>query len=132
MEKISVRSYEKYDVVDITKLTQSFLEQNSFTDGLLYLFTPHTTCAVTTADLDPGTDEDYAAAATSLLVGMKFNHPHNPEHFPSHFLGATVGPSLTVPIERGELVLGEWQRIVLWEFDGPKDREVLVNFIPRQ
>jgi secondary thiamine-phosphate synthase enzyme len=130
VDKLSVRSYEKYGIVDITDLAKSLLERTAFTDGICYFFTPHSTCAVTTADLDPGTDADYALAATSLFQGITFNHPHNPEHFPAHFLGAAVGPSLAVPVKQGDFQLGEWQRMVLWEFDGPKERTIHVNFIP--
>ena len=128
MQKLTVQSFEKRDIIDITKLIQSQIEENKFKNGLCHLFTPHTTCAVTTADLDPGTDQDYALASSEILSGIKFNHPHNPEHFYAHYLATITGPSLTIPVQNGELALGEWQRIVLLEFDGPKDRDILVSF----
>jgi secondary thiamine-phosphate synthase enzyme len=129
MEQLVVRSYGKRDIIDITKLVEGVLERNSYIDGLCHLFTPHTTCAVTTADLDPGTEQDYASASEALLGGVKFNHPHNPEHFLAHYLGAIVGPSLILPSSHGEFLLGEWQRVVLLEFDGPKDRKINISFI---
>lgn len=130
MDKLQLHSNDKKDIIDITKLLQDVLERNGTQEGFCHIFTPHTTCAVSTADLDPGTAQDYGLAADSLLKGITFNHPHNPEHFPAHFLATMIGPSLSIPIERGEFILGEWQRIVLLEFDGPKNRQILIAFTP--
>ena len=96
-------------------------------DGLCSVFVTHTTAAITTADLDPGTDLDMLDAFTTMIPDLDYRHPHDPAHAPDHILATLVGPSVTVPVENGRLVLGTWQRVVLFEFDGPRNRQVVVS-----
>ncbi len=77
--------------------------------------------------MDPGTDLDYLDALGAIAPHLAFRHPHNPEHFPDHLLATLIGPSLTVPLYQGELRLGVWQRIVLFEFDGPRSRTISIT-----
>lgn len=95
----------------------------------MHLFLLHTTAALTTADLDPGTDLDMLDAFEEMVPKLKYRHPHDPEHVPDHILSAMIGTSLLVPVENGELVLGTWQRVVLMEFDGPRERQVHMSFV---
>ncbi len=60
-----------------------------------------------------------------LIPKLKYRHPHNPAHVPDHILSALIGTSVAIPVEKGRLVLGTWQRIVLIELDGPRDREIV-------
>ena len=93
------------------------------------VFVAHTTCAVTTADLDPGTDLDTLEFLRKLVPNIKFRHPHDPSHAPDHILALIIGPSVSVPFENKKLILGTWQRIVLIELDGPRDRNVHVSIV---
>jgi len=82
------------------------------------------------ADLDPGgTDMDYLDAFSKMVPKIDFRHPHNPDHMPDHILSSLIGVSLNIPFENGTLILGEWQKIILVEFDGPREREIVVTFI---
>ena len=89
----------------------------------------HTTAALTTADLDPGTDLDMLDAFEAMMPKLRYRHPHNPEHVPDHILSSLIGTGLTLPVESGSLVLGTWQRVVLVELDGPRQRELRVQFL---
>ncbi|MER3407049.1 MAG: hypothetical protein C4278_01315, partial [Patescibacteria group bacterium] len=113
----------------ITEEINKFLEKQEIKSGLVFLFALHTTCALTTADLDPGTDLDYLDAFENLTPKLKYRHPHNPEHFPDHFLSSLVGISLLLPFENKNLFLGTWQRVILIEFDGPREREIFIKTI---
>lgn len=93
------------------------------------LFLTHTTAALTTADLDPGTDQDYLTAFEEMIPQLDYKHPHDPAHMPDHILSTLIGASLTIPVENGQLVLGTWQKVVLIEFDGPRERQIVINFI---
>ena len=93
------------------------------------MFVTHTTAALTTADLDPGTDQDYLDAFEKIIPQIDFIHPHDPFHAPDHILSTLIGTSLTLPVEKGQLVLGTWQRVVLIEFNGPKKREIIINLL---
>ncbi len=128
MLRITVATTEKKQVLDITdKINQEIGKQKS-DGGLVNLFLTHTTAALTTADLDPGTDQDYLNAFKKLIPKLKFIHPHNPTHAPDHILSSLIGTSLTIPVENGLLVLGTWQRVVLIEFDGPRERTIIISF----
>jgi secondary thiamine-phosphate synthase enzyme len=86
----------------------------------------HTTCALTTADLDPGTDQDFLDFLSAITPDIQWRHPHDPSHTPSHLLSSLIGPSVTIPVEKGQLNLGTWQRIILVELDGPREREISI------
>lgn len=127
--KITIPTNNKRQVIDLTGKINTFISQQNFTDGLCNVFVLHTTAALTTADLDPGTDQDYLDALAKMIPDLKYRHPHDPEHTPDHVLATLIGPSVTVPVERGRLVLGTWQRVILFEFDGPREREIVLSLI---
>lgn len=124
--KISVKTQNKKQIVDITDMVNQNLSSDS---GLCHLFVLHTTCCLTTADLDPGTDLDMLAAFEEIIPDLDYRHPHDPSHVGDHIMSSIIGPGVLIPVEDGQLVLGTWQRVVLVEFDGPREREVVVSVI---
>ncbi|MBI2020396.1 YjbQ family protein [Candidatus Daviesbacteria bacterium] len=128
MIKISVKTAKKREVVDITDQVNEEIEKLEIKDGICNLFLTHTTAALTTADLDPGTDQDYLAAFEKMVPKLNYKHPHDPGHTPDHISSALIGTSLTVPVEHGKLILGTWQKVVLIEFDGPRERQIVLQF----
>jgi secondary thiamine-phosphate synthase enzyme len=126
MERLKVRTRQKREVVDITEAVQSALDKGATGSGVCHLSVLHTTAALTTADLDPGTDLDMLDAFEKMVPRLKYRHPHDPEHVPDHILSAVIGTSVCLPFDAGQLVLGTWQRVVLIELDGPREREVVL------
>ena len=124
MKTTTIRTRKKDEVVDITETVEESLREMNAGDGVCMVFAAHTTCALTTADLDPGTDLDLLDALRRLLPKMSYRHPHDPAHTPDHILSSLIGPSVTVPYANGRLLLGTWQRIILVELDGPRQRTV--------
>jgi secondary thiamine-phosphate synthase enzyme len=128
MQRITIRTRNKREVLDITDTIEALIERNhSQATGICNLFILHTTAALTTADLDPGTDLDMLDAFEAMIPRLRYRHPHNPAHVPDHILSALIGTSVALPFERGQFVLGTWQRVVLIELDGPREREVVVS-----
>jgi len=128
MQKLKIKTRKKKEVLDITETVEKALgEQCSDGSGICNLFILHTTAAVTTADLDPGTDLDMLDAFEEMIPKLRYRHPHNPAHVPDHILSALIGTSVALPFERGKILLGTWQRVVLIELDGPRDREVVIT-----
>ncbi len=123
-ELLTIKTTRNKQVVDISEHLRDLLGRTQPADGLLQLSVMHTTAALTAADLDPGTDLDMLDAFYGMLPDMDFRHPHNPEHAPDHILAALIGPDLTIPVEKGGLMLGTWQSPVLIEFDGPRERRI--------
>ncbi|MBV9119846.1 MAG: YjbQ family protein [Chloroflexi bacterium] len=123
MQHLAIDTHAKDEILDITAAVAETIRG----DGMCTVFAAHTTCAITTADLDPGTDRDYIEAFRKLLPAIHFRHPHDPAHTPDHILATMIGPSVSVPVQSGRLLLGVWQRIILVEFDGPRRRDVYVR-----
>jgi secondary thiamine-phosphate synthase enzyme len=122
MRTFTVTTRKKDQIVDITDTVENYLQEEQKSEGLCSLFVAHTTCALTTADLDPGTDQDLLDALRQLLPKLSYRHPHNPEHAPDHLLSSLLGPALVIPYVRHRLLLGTWQRVILVELDGPRQR----------
>lgn len=130
MKTLTIATRKKDEIVDITEHIEEQLREMKQQEGLCTLFVAHTTCAITTADLDPGTDQDLLDALRRLLPSsMKYRHPHDPSHTPDHILSSLIGPSLTVPFVNGQLQLGTWQRVILVELDGPRRRTLHLSCI---
>lgn len=129
METVIIRTRQKDEVIDITETIETFLRKAPAAGGVCVVFAAHTTCALTTADLDPGTDRDFLDALRKLLPKMSYRHPHDPSHTPDHILSSLLGPSLAIPYQDHRLLLGTWQRVVLVELDGPRQRTVHISCI---
>ncbi len=128
MKTITISTRKKDQIIDITDTVESHLHEANTESGICFVFAAHTTCALTTADLDPGTDLDLLDALRRLLPKMSYRHPHDPSHTPDHILSSLIGPSIAVPFANGQLLLGTWQRIILVELDGPRQRTVHISW----
>lgn len=124
MQRMEISTTKKREVVDITDDVTAVVPQAG--SGVVTIFVQHTTAAITTADLDPGTDLDLLDFLNALVPNVQWRHPHNPAHTPDHLLASLIGPSVTVPYQDGKLLLGTWQRIILVELDGPRSRSLCV------
>lgn len=124
--KFTVPTHRKREIVDITEQVEGHLPASS---GICCLNVLHTTAALTTADLDPGTDLDMLDAFEAMMPKLRYRHPHNPEHVPDHILSSLIGTALSLPVESGSLVLGTWQRVILVELDGPRKRELTLHLL---
>lgn len=129
MHSILIRTKRHKQVIDITEDINRVLKENSYVAGWCLLFISHTTAALTTADLDPGTDQDMLDAFAEMLPKLNYRHPHNPSHVGDHIMSSIIGPSVIVPAKNGKLVLGTWQRVVLVEFNGPRERTIFTSFV---
>lgn len=127
LQRIQIKTQNNKQVVDISDRLNKAINEAGLAEGLCHVFITHTTAALSTADLDPGTDLDMLDAYTTMVPELEYRHPHDPTHVPDHILGTLIGASVTVPVSGGKLVLGTWQRVVLFEFDGPRSRQIIVT-----
>ena len=127
MKSLTISTHKKDEIVDITDRVETYLHEAQTENGICNVFVAHTTSAITTADLDPGTDRDFLDALRGMLPHLSYRHPHNPAHAPDHLLSSIIGPSVSVPYANGKLLLGIWQRVVLVELDGPRQRTIHVS-----
>lgn len=127
IKSILKQTRKKDEVVDITETVQKLIDRLDKEHGTVTIFVAHTTCSITTADLDPGTDLDFLEAVRKIIPDIKYRHEHDPQHTPDHILASIIGSSVTVPYENKKLILGAWQRIVLVEFNGARVRKIIVS-----
>lgn len=130
MISFDIQTHESKQVVDITDIIQAKVKESRCVKGLCNIFICHTTAALTTADLDPGTDLDMIDAFEAMMPKLDYRHAHNPPHVVDHILASIIGPSVMLPINNNEVLLGIWQRIVVIELDGPRKRELVLTIIP--
>ena len=131
MNRLKVPTHKERAVIDITEQVEAALRRDHApASGVCHLLVLHTTAALTTADLDPGTDLDMLDAFEAMMPKLRYRHPHDPSHVPDHILSALIGTSVSLIVEQGKLVLGTWQRVVLIELDGPRTREIAMGFCP--
>jgi secondary thiamine-phosphate synthase enzyme len=121
------------DVVDLTAGVQSVIESSGVRSGLVSVFVPGSTAAVTAMEHEPGGVRDLRAAL-ERLIPAEGDYEHNrlnaDTNSHAHIKAAIVGPSETVPVRDGSLELGTWQQLVLLDFDDrPRQRVVLVHVL---
>ena len=130
METLQIKTDRVKQVVDLTDRLHALIEKRKIVDGLCCLFVTHTTAALTTGEVGEGTEADLLDVVEQMIPRIDFRHAHDPSHAWSHMASSILGPSLVVAINRGRLVLGTWQSVLLIELDGPRQREVQVTFMP--
>jgi secondary thiamine-phosphate synthase enzyme len=127
MISLSVRSSEREEMIEITSEVESELPEG---DGVCILFTQHTTCGLTVNEnADPDVKSDMLGFLRRLIPQYDPNFKHFEHNSDAHIKTSLVGSSVTVPFEKGKLMLGRWQGIFLCEFDGPRKREVVMKCI---
>jgi len=128
MKDFFVKTARKYQVIDITPRVQEIVEQDGSTDGLCCVFVPHATAAVTiNENADPNIGEDLQDALAKLIPEGIWRHDRIDGNAAAHIKAAILGPSETVPVKDRRLTLGTWQSLMLVEFDGPRQRRVIVQ-----
>ena len=124
MQKLAVSSAQREQMIDITRLVDGLLPDG---DGICVLFTQHTTCGLTiNENADPDVQSDMLGFLNRLIPQYEPNFKHFEHNSDAHIKSSLVGSSVTVPFENGKLCLGRWQGIYLCEFDGPRERKVLI------
>ena len=126
---ITISTRRDKQVIDITNRIHQYLLQTEITDGLCNIFVAHTTAGLTTGEAIEGTDEDLMETLERMIPQIDFRHGHDPSHAPDHMISSIIGASVTIPVRGGKLHLGRWQRVLLVECNGPRDREIVITIL---
>jgi secondary thiamine-phosphate synthase enzyme len=128
--RIKVRSRVREELVEFTAEVRRLLRESGAGAGVCVLFSRHTTAGLTVNEnADPDVPTDMLHALRTLVPQHGMGFRHGEENSDAHIKTTLVGPSVTVPFADGELLLGRWQGIFLCEFDGPREREVILQLI---
>jgi len=127
MQTIKVKSKVREEMIDITSDAEKLIPEG---DGICVLFTQHTTCGLTiNENADPDVKSDMLGFLQRLIPQYEPDFKHFEHNSDAHIKSSLVGSSVTVPFENGKLLLGRWQGIYLCEFDGPRERKVIVRIL---
>ena len=128
--ELTVRTHSRTELIDVTAQVAKLVQQSKVTDGLLVLFVPHTTAAVTiNENADPSVQHDILSEL-NRLIPFTGPYQHTEGNSPAHVKSSLVGSSQTVFIEDGRMALGTWQGLYFCEFDGPRQRKIWVKIMP--
>ncbi|MEX2702496.1 MAG: secondary thiamine-phosphate synthase enzyme YjbQ [Candidatus Baldrarchaeota archaeon] len=116
------------DVVNITGMVEKAVKDSGIRNGLVTVFIPGATGAITTIEFEPNLVQDFKDILEKLIPKTgRYRHPVNGH---SHLRASILGPSLSVPVADGNLILGTWQQIVFVELDvRPRSRRLIVQII---
>ncbi|OIO05871.1 MAG: secondary thiamine-phosphate synthase [Desulfovibrionaceae bacterium CG1_02_65_16] len=130
MRRFSITTTQREEFADITAQVAQALAASGLCEGCVLVYSPHTTAGVTINEgADPDVKRDMLAHLAELAprAGGRAGFRHAEGNSDAHIKTSLMGPSQLVPVSGGRLVLGTWQRIYLCEFDGPRQRTVLVQ-----
>jgi secondary thiamine-phosphate synthase enzyme len=129
MQTFQVKTSSRTEMIDITRSVQEAVKKSNVVDGICMIFVPHTTAAVTiNENADPSVSHDLLMELNKI-VPFEDHYRHTEGNSPAHIKASLVGPSLSVLIESGKIILGTWQGIFFCEFDGPRNRKVYIKVI---
>ncbi|MBU1726309.1 MAG: secondary thiamine-phosphate synthase enzyme YjbQ [Candidatus Omnitrophica bacterium] len=129
MEKISVRTNNRIELIDITDQLQDAVSKSKIKDGICVIFCPHTTAGLTiNENADPSVRRDIINALNKLIPANA-GYSHSEGNADSHIKSSLFGSSLNVFVEAGQLRFGTWQGIYFCESDGPRSREVWIKVL---
>jgi secondary thiamine-phosphate synthase enzyme len=127
MTEFMIRTHRKTELVDITARVQEAVQGSGRRDALCCVYTPHATAGVIINENDdPQVCDDLLDALAKLFPDGVWRHDRIDGNAAAHLKSAITGPGQVIPVADGRLALGRWQAILLAEFDGPRERRVIV------
>ena len=126
----SVRTTHRSEMIDVTDRVRKAVTSQGVQSGMVIIYVPHTTAAVTiNENADPDVKHDMLKKLETLVPKRESYYQHGEGNSDSHVKTSLVGNSVMVLVEAGKLVLGRWQGVYFCEFDGPREREMLVRVV---
>ncbi len=138
---IKIETKNLQEVINITQQVEKLLSKYPAKDGMIHLFLRHSTAALTTAFIEEDVDLGMLGAFDVMLPHKslsemhgrgiheyEYEHTHHVAHLPAHVVTSLLGPHLAIPVEKNKLKLGTFQSIVLVELNGPRKREIIIDY----
>jgi secondary thiamine-phosphate synthase enzyme len=133
-ETLTVETSERVQLFDVTDRVMAFARESGVRDGIVSLWSLHTTCALFINEAQRALHADIVRALETIVAREAPWLHNDPDHSDcdrfnadAHLRAMLLGHSVTLQIAGGELVLGQWQRILMAELDGPRSRTLRVQ-----
>ncbi len=129
VEEIQIRTHQREELINITESVQVFARKAGLVEGVVVIFVPHTTAAVTiNENADPDVTHDIISKLARNFP-KNDSYAHSEGNSDAHIKSSVVGSSVQAIVSSGDLLLGVWQGIYFCEFDGPRIRKVYLKAI---
>ncbi len=132
-EEINIKTKGEVDIIDITNHVEKIVEKSRIKDGIACIFVPGSTGTLTTIEYEPGLKIDFPKLLEKIAPKNEYYNHHETWHDDnghSHVRASLMGPSITIPIIKGNLIHGTWQQIVFVEFDTRnRKRKIIVQIV---
>lgn len=126
METLKIRSKDREEMIDITREIEGNLPSRG--EGVCVAFVQHTTCGLTVNEnADPDVQTDMLGFLRRLIPQYERHFKHGEQNSDAHIKASLIGSTVTIPFENGRLLHGRWQGVYLCEFDGPRERSVVIR-----
>lgn len=127
--QISVKTRARTQMIDITSQVRKAVQKSGIKDGLVHIYSMHTTAAITiNENADPAVETDILNTINKLIP-FNDNFKHMEGNAAAHIKVSLFGPSEIISLENGSMILGTWQGIFFCEFDGPRNRRANIKVI---
>ena len=129
MKSIDVRSTQREQWIAVTSQVEAALRESGLHDGACLVYVPHTTAGVTiNENADPDVGDDLLMGL-GRIVPTSWPFRHGEGNSDAHLKASLVGSSVLIPVRKGRLELGTWQGLYFGEFDGPRRRRLIIQFL---
>ena len=127
MYTLKIRSHQREELIEFTDEVQRNLSDSGVQEGVVVLYVQHTTAGLTVNEnADPDVPRDMLHALRTLIPQHGMGFRHGEENSDAHIKASLIGPTVTDPCAEGKLLLGRWQGVFLCEFDGGRERKVVM------
>ncbi|WP_372824098.1 secondary thiamine-phosphate synthase enzyme YjbQ [Pyrococcus kukulkanii] len=128
MDVVRVTTSKEVEIIDITEKVREIVRKSGVEDGIVVVFTKHTTAGIIINENESGLISDLEKTLEKLIPkGAGYSHDRIDNNAHSHLRAIILGSSVVIPVENGRLALGTWQSVLFVELDGPRTREIYVK-----
>ncbi|MEM1535687.1 MAG: secondary thiamine-phosphate synthase enzyme YjbQ [Candidatus Pacearchaeota archaeon] len=128
--EITIKTNKREEIIDITEKINEIVKKTKIKKGFCIVFVPHATAAITINEsYDPAIKEDFLSLLRTMVPKGKWLHDKIDNNADAHIKSAIIGSSVVIPIANSKLQLGTWQGIMFCEFDGPRERKIILQCI---
>ena len=129
MKEITISTRERTEMVNVDHEIQKAVTESGVTDGICFVWVPHTTAGVTVNEnADPSVVRDILNE-TEKIIPFRDDYHHREGNSAAHIKSTLFGPSLSLIVMEGKILLGTWQSIFFCEFDGPRHRRIYIKIV---
>lgn len=128
--EFTIKTNKREEIIDVTKEIEKIIEKEGKNSKICLVYVPHVSCAlIINENYDESICDDILAFLKKSIPQGIWKHDKTDNNADAHIKSSIIGPGQVIPIEKGVLQLGRWQSIALAEFDGPRERKIIVKII---